>query len=138
MLKKTITYTDYNGVERTEDHYFNLNPTEMIEMENGIKGGYTEWVTSVVNSKDGPTIMKLFKDFIAKAYGKKHPDGIRFEKSEEISRAFMQTEAYNVLFLELVTDANAAAAFVNAIVPKEADYQKLIKTTGQTEIKPVN
>lgn len=118
MLKKTITYTDYNGVERTEDFYFNLNEAEMVEMEAGISGGFTEWVTQVVNAKDGPVIMKLFKDFIARAYGRKSLDGVRFEKSKEISEAFMQTEAYNVLFMELVTDDKAAAAFVNAIVPK--------------------
>lgn len=118
MLKKTITYTDYNGVERTEDFYFNLNEAEMVEMEAGISGGFTEWVTQVVNAKDGPVIMKLFKDFIARSYGRKSLDGVRFEKSKEISEAFMQTEAYNVLFMELVTDDKAAAAFVNAIVPK--------------------
>lgn len=127
MLKKTITYTDYNGVERTEDFYFNLNESEMVEMEAGISGGFTEWVTQVVNAKDGPTIMKLFKDFIAKAYGKKHLDGVQFEKSEEISRAFMQTEAYNVLFMELVTDDKAAANFVNAIIPKPKDETNNIK-----------
>ena len=118
MLKKTITYTDYNGVERTEDFYFNLNEAEVVEMEAGISGGFTEWVTQVVNAKDGPVIMKLFKDFIARSYGRKSLDGVRFEKSKEISEAFMQTEAYNVLFMELVTDDKAAAAFVNAIVPK--------------------
>ena len=118
MLKKTITYVDYNDTERTEDFYFNLNEAEMVEMEAGIKGGYTEWVQQVVQAKDGPTIMKLFKDFISKAYGRKSLDGVRFEKSKEISDAFMQTEAYNVLFMELVTDADAAAKFVNAVVPK--------------------
>lgn len=130
MLKKTITYTDYNGVERTEDFYFNLNEAEMVEMEAGISGGFTEWVTQVVNAKDGPVIMKLFKDFIARAYGRKSLDGVRFEKSKEISEAFMQTEAYNVLFMELVTDDNAAAAFVNAIVPK-------VKNKENNNIKPV-
>ena len=118
MLKKTITYTDYNGVERTEDFYFNLNQAEMIEMETGVSGGYTEWVERVIEAKDGPTITRLFKDFISKSYGIKSADGVRFEKSKEISDAFMQTEAYNVLFLELVTDAKVAADFVNAIVPK--------------------
>lgn len=128
MLKKTITYTDYNGVERTEDFYFNLNEAELVEMESGISGGFTEWVTQVVNAKDGPVIMKLFKDFIARAYGRKSLDGIRFEKSKEISEAFMQTEAYNVLFMELVTDDKAAAAFVNAIVPKAKTKENNIKS----------
>lgn len=125
MLKKTITYTDYNGVERTEDFYFNLNEAEMVDLEMGISGGFTEWVERVVKAKDGPTIMKLFKDFIARSYGIKSPDGTRFEKSKEISDAFMQTEAYNVLFMELVYDDKVAAAFVNAIVPKVKDKNNI-------------
>ena len=32
MLKKTITYTDYNGVRRTEDFWFNLSKAEIMEM----------------------------------------------------------------------------------------------------------
>ena len=127
MLKKTITYTDYNGTERTEDFYFNLNEAEMIELETGINGGYTEWVERVVKTKDGATIMKLFKDFIFRSYGIKSLDGVRFEKSKEISEGFMQTEAYNVLFLELVTDADAAAKFVNAVVPKPKEAPKNIE-----------
>lgn len=127
MLKKTITYTDYNGTERTEDFYFNLNEAEMIELETGINGGYTEWVERVVKTKDGATIMKLFKDFIFRSYGIKSLDGVRFEKSKEISEGFMQTEAYNVLFLELVTDADAAAKFVNAVVPKPKEEPKNIE-----------
>lgn len=127
MLKKTITYTDYNGTERTEDFYFNLNEAEMIELETGINGGYTEWVERVVKTKDGATIMKLFKDFIFRSYGIKSLDGVRFEKSKEISEGFMQTEAYNVLFLELVTDADAAAKFVNAVVPKSKETPKNIE-----------
>lgn len=118
MLKKTITYTDYNGVNRTEDHYFNLTKAEVVEMEMGVSGGYTEMINRVISAQDAPTIMKTFKEFISKSYGIKSLDGIRFEKSDEISKAFMQTEAYSVLFMELCTDAGAAAAFVNAIVPK--------------------
>ena len=38
-------------------------------------------------------------------------------KSEEISNGFAQTEAYSQLFMELATDADAAAAFVNGIIP---------------------
>lgn len=118
MLKKTITYTDYNGVERTEDHYFNLTKAEVVEMEMGVSGGYTEMINRVISAQDAPTIMKTFKEFISRSYGIKSLDGIRFEKSDEISRAFMQTEAYSVLFMELCTDGGAAAAFVNAIIPK--------------------
>ncbi len=120
MLRKDITYTDFNGVERTEPFYFNLSKSELIEMEYGIGGGLSEMITLVVNAKDQPTIIKVFKDLILKAYGEKSPDGKYFHKSEEISTNFSHTEAYTNLFMELATDEKAAAAFVNGIIPKEA------------------
>lgn len=119
MLKKTITYTDYNGVERTEDHYFNLSKAEIMEMELSTTGGLTEMIQRIVAAKDAPAIVKIFKDLILKAYGEKSADGKRFIKSEEISEAFSQTEAYSQLFMELATDADAAAAFVNGIIPSD-------------------
>lgn len=117
MLKKTITYTDYNGSERTEDFYFNLSKAEIMEMEMGTSGGLAEMITRIVAAQDAPAIIKIFKELILKAYGEKSPDGKRFVKSEEISNAFAQTEAYSDLFMELATDADAAAKFVNGIIP---------------------
>lgn len=117
MLKKTITYTDFNGVERTEDFYFNLNKAEIMEMELCTTGGLAEMIERVVAAKDTPTIVKIFKDLILKSYGHKSPDGKQFIKSEQISTDFSQTEAYSQLFMELATDADAAAKFVNGIVP---------------------
>lgn len=117
MLKKTITYVDYNELERTEDFYFNLTKAEIMEMELSTTGGLSEMITRIVNAKDAPAIIKIFKELILKAYGEKSADGKRFIKSQEISDAFAQTEAYSILFMELSTDADAAAKFVNAIVP---------------------
>lgn len=119
MLKKTIHYVDYNGVERKEDHYFNLNESELAKKEMGVAGGYAEMLKRVIQSQDGPTIMLIFNEFIVDSYGIKSLDGKRFEKSPEISKAFEQSEAYNVLFMELVTNAGAASDFINAIIPKK-------------------
>ena len=117
MLKKTFTYTDYNGVERTEDHYFNLTQAELMEMELSTVGGLAEMINQIVAAQDAPKIVKVFKDLVLKAYGQKSPDGRRFVKSKELSDEFAQTEAYSQLFMELATDADAAAKFVNGIVP---------------------
>lgn len=119
MLKKTITYEDYNGNTITENFYFNLSKAEIMEMEMTTAGGLAEMIQNIVDAKDTPAIIKVFKDLILKAYGEKSPDGKRFVKSEEISRAFSQTEAYSQLFMELATDENAAAKFVNGIVPSD-------------------
>ena len=117
MLKKTITYTDYNGVERKEDFYFNLTKAELMEMEMSTEGGLAERIQKVVDTKDVPSIIKIFKDLVLKAYGEKSADGKRFIKSKELSEAFAQTEAYSILFMELASDADEASKFINGIVP---------------------
>lgn len=120
MLTKTITYTDYDGNERTEKFYFNLTQAELVEMEVSATGGFTRYIEKILESKDGGKIMEVFKELLFKAYGEKSPDGRRFIKSKELSVEFSQTEAYNKLFMELCTDDKAAAAFVNGIIPTEA------------------
>jgi hypothetical protein len=118
MLKKTIKYTDYNGTERTEDFYFNLTKAEILEMEMSEAGGLTAKLHRIIESKDNRELMKHFKYIIHKAYGEKSDDGRRFVKSDEISTAFEQTEAYEELFMELFSDAEKAAEFVNGIIPQ--------------------
>ena len=78
-----------------------------------------ESIKRIVDAQDAPAIIKVFKDLVLKAYGEKSPDGKRFIKSDEIAAAFAQTEAYSILFMELATDADAAAKFVNGIVPAD-------------------
>ncbi len=119
MLKKTVTYTDYNGVERKEDFYFNFTKAEITEMELTTTGGLAEMIQKVIDTQDTPQIVTIFKDLVLKAYGEKSADGKRFIKNQEIRDAFSQTEAYSEIFMELATDADAAAKFVNGIVPSD-------------------
>jgi hypothetical protein len=121
MLKKTIEYTDYNDVKRKEDFYFNLTKAEIMEMELSTTGGLAEMIQKIIDTQDTPQIIKIFKELVLKAYGEKSADGKRFIKNDEIRDGFAQTEAYSELFMELATDANAAAAFVNGIVPKDLE-----------------
>lgn len=119
MLKKTITYVDYDDNERTEDFYFNLTKAEVVEMQWGVAGGITKMMENILSAQDIPAIARFFKSLILKAYGEKSPDGKRFIKSEELSTAFSQTEAYSQLFVELGGSGEAAADFVNGILPKD-------------------
>lgn len=118
MLKKTIKYVDYNDQERTEDFYFNLTKSEITQMEMSTEGGLVEKINRIVAMKDGAEIMNIFQDILMKAYGEKSPDGRQFLKSEERSLAFMMTPAYDILFMELVTDPEKSAAFINGIIPQ--------------------
>jgi hypothetical protein len=124
MLKKAITYTDYNGVERKEDFYFNLSKAEVMEMELGTEGGLSDMIQKIVAAQDIPSIAKIFKDLILKAYGEKSADGKRFIKNPELSEAFSQTEAYSELFMGLATNPEEAATFVNGIMPGNIEGAK--------------
>lgn len=125
MLKKTIKYTDYNGVERNEDFFFNLTKAELMEMEMTTTGGMAEMIKQIVKAQDTASIIKIFKDIILKAYGEKSADGKRFVKVNEnnipLSIGFSQTEAYSELFMELSTDADAAADFIKGIIPGDVE-----------------
>lgn len=127
MLKKTIAYTDYNGNERKEDFYFNLNKAEIAEMELEVKGGMSAMLQEITAAQDTPSLIKVFKNLILKSYGKKSPDGVRFIKSQELRDEFEQSEAYSELFMELATNADAASEFVNGIIPQSvaAEAKKL-------------
>ena len=132
MIKETIEYKDYNGTDRKEDFYFNLSEAEVMEMEMSTAGGLAEMITRIVAAQDQVAIIKIFKDLILKAYGEKSPDGKRFIKSNELSVAFSQTEAYSKLFMTLATDADAASKFVNGIVP--SDMAKRANTPALTPL----
>ena len=125
MISKNIKYIDYNGVEREETFLFNLSKAELIEMEMGTTGGLAETIKKIIETQDQPLIIKIFKDLILKAYGEKSADGRRFlkvdEKGNPLSVGFSQTEAYSNLFMELATDADAAANFVKGIIPADIE-----------------
>ena len=120
MLKETVKYTDYNGKERTEDFYFNLNEAEIVEMLAVSEEDLAEKMKKIVEANDGNEIMKTFKDLLLKAYGEKSEDGRQFIKEDgKRAKAFMETEAYNIIFMRLVTEPDYASAFVNGIIPQK-------------------
>lgn len=118
MIKWPITYTDYNGEEQTEDFYFNLNKAEVMEMNLNANGAYSEYLQRIVDQRDGRQIAHEYKHLILKSYGEKSPDGRRFIKSEELSSAFEQTEAYSELYMQLATNKELAVKFMEGVFPK--------------------
>lgn len=117
MYKKTITYTDYNDVQRTEDFYFSLSEAEITEMQLGVEGGYAAMIDKIIKAKDTPALIKIFKELLLKSYGIKSDDGRRFIKSEQLSLEFTQTPAYSELYMMLATDDKQASAFIKNIMP---------------------
>jgi len=124
MLKKTTTYIDFMGNERTEDHYFNLTKAELTKLSLSVNGGLDKMLESMIREQDNAALMQWFDKIILMSYGRRSLDGKRFEKSEEISREFSQTGAYDQIFMELVTGGEKAVAeFINGIVPKDVAAQ---------------
>lgn len=124
MITKTITYTDFNGTERTESFWFHLSQPELTEMLLSIDNNIETYIKSIINSKDYYEIVKIFKKLILTSYGEKSEDGRRFIKSPEKTKEFSETEAYSVLFTELANDENKAAEFVNGLIPRDAAANK--------------
>ena len=143
MLKKTISYEDFDGNPVTETFYFNLTKAELVELEVGAgQNGLANKLQAIVDSNDGQEIIDNFKRIILLAYGKKSADGKRFMKSPEITAEFVATNAYSELFMELATNAEAAAAFMRGIVPSgllENSNQLTLPTEeAKVEVPPMN
>lgn len=126
MLKKAITYTDFNGAEQTEDFYFNLTKAEVTEMDVCYDGGLAAMIEKIEKTHDNKVIVEVFKDLIRKAYGEKSIDGKRFMKNKEITDSFTATEAYSELFMEFLMDPDSATDFINGIIPQVTDNKSSI------------
>lgn len=126
MLKETRTYVDFDGLERTEDFYFNFTKAELLQMELSVKGGFHAYIEQIVKAKNETELIRLFKELLEKSYGVKSPDGRKFIKNDEVLEDFKHTEAYSDLFMELATDADKASKFVNGIFPAalQAEVEK--------------
>jgi hypothetical protein len=123
MLKKVITYEDFDGNSRTEDFYFNLSKTELTEMDANADGGLAELLRRIVAAGNTKELFATFKQIILSSYGAKSDDGKRFFKSAEISQDFIASPAFDILFMELVTDDVVAAEFIKGVLPAEYSQQ---------------
>lgn len=119
MLTKKIKFEDFDGNPREETHYFNLSKAELTQLELSISGGLTGLLQQISETQDIPKVIELLTKFIDLSYGKKSLDGRKFEKKPEYLEDFKSTNAYVELYMELVSDANKAAEFINAVVPSD-------------------
>lgn len=120
MIKKTVTYVDYNGVERTESFYFHYTESEILDMELSTEGGFAERVQKIIDAKDQTSLLKVIKKFVLDAYGVKSDDGRRFIKNDEVKQAFVECPAYSEIYLDLLSDDVLASEFINGIIPDSA------------------
>jgi hypothetical protein len=119
MLKKTITYKDFNDDEVSEDFFFHLSKAELIELELSHKGGLSEALKRIIASEDGKAVIAEFKNIILSSYGQRSDDGKRFIKNQQLRDEFESTEAYSTLFMDLVLNTDSAIEFINGVIPKD-------------------
>jgi hypothetical protein len=135
VLKKTITYEDFNGDTVSEDFFFHLSKAELVELELSHEGGLSDSLKRIIETQDGKSIIAEFKNIILGAYGQRSMDGKRFIKNQQLREEFESTEAYSVLFMELVTNADSAVEFINGVIPSGMG-EEAAKLTA-VEDKPV-
>lgn len=125
MLKRNITYTDFEGNQRSEDFYFNFSKSELVEMElasvtkENPDGNYAKQLEKIVESHNGRAIMDVIKDMISRSYGVRSDDGRYFEKDETSRRRFLNSAAYDQLFYDLCMNPDKAGEFFNGLMPRE-------------------
>lgn len=135
MIKKQITYTDYDGNERTESFWFALNQAELLEMNLEKNGGLSNMITRITETNDFAELSRILKDLIRRSYGVKSDDGKRFVKSPAMTEEFMQTEAYSEMFTELVMDAGATSEFIQGIIPQKLAAQVMAEQKKLEAVK---
>lgn len=123
MITKEIEYEDFHGIKQSEEFFFNLKKSELIELDNSIPGGLQNFSKRITNERDTKALMTLFKELILKAYGKPSDDGKRFIKSEELSKEFYDSAAFDELYMWLLTDVDHATEFFTALVPSMPSEQ---------------
>jgi hypothetical protein len=116
MLKKEMTYKDFNGVERKETFCFHLTEAELMQMELETDGGFRGLLQRMIDAREDVKIIKFFKEFIDLSYGVLSDDGKYFSKSPEALARFKSTQAYSDLYMSLLADEEAVK-FIKAVAP---------------------
>lgn len=135
MFKKTIKFIDFNQQEQTKDFYFHMSKAELLELAAD-GNAMLKRIERIIAAQDGKAILKEFRELIWAAIGVRSEDGARFVKDSAAKAQLFESPAYDELLMELCTDAEASAAFVNNLVPetmrKEMQKQLELKKGAET------
>lgn len=116
MLKKSITYVDFNGQEVTEDFFFNFTAPELTKLAIKYGSDISEVAKEISESNDVGRMIEFMEDLILSSYGQKSEDGKRFMKSPELKSEFEYSAAYAELFEILITQPSESQAFGKGLV----------------------
>ncbi len=130
MLKKTITYTDLNDAETTEDYYFHINKGEMMRMQLSEGMALDVKIDRLIQTRDYKEIVATIESFIDLSYGVRSENGKSFIKNPKQLELFKSSEAYSELVWSLYTDEDEMRDFIFGIFPsnlKEVTEETLKK-----------
>ena len=135
MIKKNITYVDFNGEERTDPFYFNLSKAELMDIELDYNGNMSTAMNTMLERRDMKGVLGLLSKLIRKAYGEKSEDGKRFLKNKELEDGFATTDAFSNLLIELVNDEKKLEAFVTGVIPADMreEVEKRMEDSREAE-----
>jgi hypothetical protein len=119
MYIKKIKFKDFNDNEREQDFYFNLRKDELAKLSAKYGQNFENNVRTMAMNDDKAGLYKLFEDLIKSSYGQKSEDGLHFRKSDQIWDDFYDSPAYEALFMEIMSDTDAAISFFKGIMPKD-------------------
>jgi len=119
MFTEKVKYTDFDGEQQERTLYFHLSKPELARLNLSSSGGLEKYVNRIIEERDGAQLLDLFERIIQMSYGEKSLDGQRFVKSKEATQAFIESPAYEVMYMKLAGDADYAAKFIKGIVPSD-------------------
>lgn len=146
MIRKTLTYLDYEGQEHTKDFYFSLNQTEFALMNNRLPGGFDAYLKRIQEDHNEEKLLELLIMFIVEGYGIRE-SGDDFIKEDDQGRKlgvrFKCTEACDTLITELLEKENNIGAFLIGMLPKsiqskaDAGFKEAMANGGKISALPV-
>lgn len=121
MIRKTLTYLDYEGQEHTKDFYFSLNQTEFALMNNRLPGGFDAYLKRIQEDHNEEKLLELLIMFIEEGYGIRESDDDFVKEDEQgrkLGKRFKCTEACDNLITELFEKENNIGAFLTGMLPQ--------------------
>ena len=119
MFSRTFEYKGYDGKDKKDTYYFDLNEAELYELNLSSIYGFTGQMERLLKEENTGAIVEMFKSIILGSVGEISPDGRRFIKNDQIREDFHQSKAYSILFVELVRSGEKLSEFLKGAIPEE-------------------
>ena len=122
MIKKTITFEDYNGEDRTKDFYFHMNQVEFSKLNGEVPGGIEKRMQKIIEDRDEDALLRIIDLIVSRSYGE-FDEADEFTKVSKTGRPlyekFVNTDAYDQLIIELIQNEDNIVTFLKSIMPKK-------------------